>query len=254
MKKIVLSGDYKELNSFIKEIECNFENGGEWIKDARNKIKKISVNGRNLCVKSFGKPTVFNRLMYSYFRKSKAQRSFEYGQKLLKLGISTPAPIAFVEIYNRWRFLKRAYYISDFEEVDYHMTYVLNNDVPEKEVILGGFVRFMANGLHPNGIYHKDFNGSNILVKQMPTGAFSYSLIDLNRIKFGRPIGYHQGLRNMQQINSNPLYLIELARYYASLKEIDENETIYELIFVKYIQCLQRRYTKRFLHSLKSHL
>jgi len=252
MKKVMLAKGFEKFESYIQAIDKTFIDEGTWIRDARNKIKRMTVDGDELCVKSFGKPTVFNRLMYSYFRKSKAQRSYEYAQKLLDMGIGTPAPIAYVEVYNRWHFLTKAYYISRFETVDFHMAYVLNNDVSEKEAILGGFVRFMANGLHPNGVWHKDFNGANVLVKQIPTGAFTYSLVDLNRIKFGKAIGYHQGLRNMQQISSNPVYLTELARHYARLKEKDEAETIYELLFVKYIQRLQKRYTKRFLHSLKS--
>ncbi|MCT4648129.1 MAG: lipopolysaccharide kinase InaA family protein [Carboxylicivirga sp.] len=252
MKKVVLLKDHSELGDFVEDVAYNFENGGYSIKEARNKIKKFTVEGQNLCIKSFGKLTVFNRWMYSYFRKSKARRSFEYAQKLTGYGIDTPEPIAYVEIYNGWHFLLNSYYICRYESFDYSLSEVLAGDVEDKQLIIRGFVNLVANGLHPNGVYHKDFNGSNVLVQKTGYKRYRYQLVDLNRIAFKQSINKHKALQNMQQISANPSYLTELARHYASLKNIDEDDTIYELILVKALKRFKRRYTKRLLHTLKT--
>ncbi|WP_289053060.1 lipopolysaccharide kinase InaA family protein [Carboxylicivirga marina] len=252
MIKILINKKHEELRAVIEQIDNNFLNNGEWIKDARNQIKRIEYDGVDYCIKKFYKATAFNHLMYSYIRKSKAQRSYEIAQQLLVKNINTPEPIAFMEIYNRWHFLKHSYYICRFEHVDYTLSEVLNSEVDDKALIVRGFVNFMINGLHPQGIWHKDFNGSNVLIKQLGERHFQYSLVDLNRIKFSKVIQYHRGLHNLQQISSNPIYLAELAKYYANFKNTNEEETIYELLFVKYIGRLRRRYTKRFLHALKT--
>ncbi|MCU4157201.1 hypothetical protein J1N10_14585 [Carboxylicivirga sp. A043] len=252
MKRIILAKGHEKHRAFIENMEESFQKDGEWIRDSRNQIKRIENAGTDLCIKSFRRVTPFNRLMYSFIRKSKAQRSFEIAESLLEKNINTPEPIAYVEIYNRWHVLTHAYYISKFEDVEFRLAEVLENDVEDKQLIVRGFVNFMTNGLHSQGIYHKDFNGTNVLIKKVGDRHFEYSLVDLNRIKLGKPIQYHKGLRNMQQVSSNPIYLAELARYYANYKNKDEHETIYELLFVRYISSTRRRYTKQFLHALKT--
>ncbi len=252
MIKIDIAKPYEGLSGFIQDIEKQFEQGTDCIRDARNQIKRFKVEGHDLCIKSFGKPTVFNRWMYSYFRKSKARRSYECAHYLTRKKVGTPEPVAYVEVYNRWHFLIRSYYICRYEAFDYDMASVLTSNVSEKRLILRDFVSFMVNDLHAAGIHHNDFNGTNVLVKQMDACHFHFLLIDLNRLKIRDPLSYHQGLFNMQQISSNPEYLTELARFYAGLKDADADDTVYKLLLFKSLDRLRRRYTKRFLHSLKA--
>ncbi|WP_439184041.1 lipopolysaccharide kinase InaA family protein [Carboxylicivirga taeanensis] len=257
MIKIKLNKSYASLHDYIKNIAVHFERESDCIRCDRNQVKRIKVGEHDLCVKAFGKPTVFNRWMYSYFRKSKARRSYEFAHYLLKKGVGTPAPIAYVEIYNAWHFLIKSFYICHYENFDYDMANVLAREVDDKRMILRDFVNFMVNQLHAQGICHTDFNGSNVLVKRanvMDKVRYQFLLVDLNRLKFQKPLGYHQGLYNMQQIDSNPEYLTELARFYARFKDADSDDTVYELMLVKSIARLRRRYTKRFLHFLKTML
>ncbi len=252
MKRVFIAEPYKSIKYFVDNIDQNFESGTHWIKDCRNKIKLFNVQNHQICVKSFYQITAFNRLIYSFFRKSKAERSFLYAQRLQRLSINTPDPVAYVETYSKWGILKRSYYICLYNNADFDMAYVLGNDMEEKQMILKQFVLFMSNQLHMNGVKHNDFNGSNVLINKHDHNNYDFSLIDLNRIQFKKRINHHHSLRNMQSISSNPMYLTELARHYASLMHVDENETIYELLFVKYLSTLRRRYTKRVLHSLRT--
>jgi hypothetical protein len=252
MRKIIIDEGHEDIRPFIESINETFESRGEWIRDARNQIKRFQFRGYDLCVKSFRKATLLNRVLYSFIRKSKAQRSYEIAQHLLKENINTPEPIAYVEVYNRWHYMTHSYYICKYEDVDFRLSEVLANEVPDKQLILNGFVNFTVNGLHPKGVWHKDFNSTNVLIKQTGRLQYEFQLVDLNRIKFGKPITFHKGLRHLQLISGNPIYLAELARYYANYKNKDENETIYELLFVKYVNSIRRRYSKRFLHALKT--
>ncbi len=252
MKKIELAAQHIELGNFLEEIEEQFEQGTDIIRQARNQIKRIKVGSYDLCIKSFGPPTVFNRWMYSYFRKTKAKRSYNYARRLLAMGIATPKPIACVELYNRWHFLCKAYYICQYEDVTHTFAEVLVSDMPNKHLLVSDFVNYVVGSLHRQGVYHNDFNGTNVLVKEQGDRHHEFMLVDLNRITFKSKIKHHEGLRHLQQISGSPVYLAELAKYYARLNNRDEQDTIYELLFVKSLRRLQRRHTKRLLHALKT--
>jgi len=252
MNKIILADNFQHLDAFVSDIDNIFNGAGEEIHSGRNVLKVFKENDVELCVKSFGKPTLANTFIYSYIRQSKAERSFKYAQKLLGLGIHTPKPVAYVEVCNHLGILQRSYYISLYDRINYTMSTVLDESVPNKKLILEGFVKFMINDLHAKGVYHKDFNGGNVLVTKNDDSSYTYTLVDLNRISFSKAIAFHKGLRNLHAISSNPMYLAELAHYYSVHHKEDTDETIYELLLVKYLNNIQRRYTKRILHSFKS--
>ena len=74
---------------------ADFEQAGEYLtKGDRNVIKKATINGLTLTIKKFKTPHFFQALVYTYLRKSKARRSFEYAKNLIGYGINTPFPIA----------------------------------------------------------------------------------------------------------------------------------------------------------------
>src|SRR5690606_33305903 len=97
----------------ISNIIENFHGQGVLFEDGkRNKIKIFDIGGIMINVKSFKIPNLFNKIAYRYFRKSKAKRSFEYANYLIKNGIGTPKPIAFFERFNALG-LQDSYYMSE---------------------------------------------------------------------------------------------------------------------------------------------
>ena len=80
----------------IADVVRNFDDfyGGE---GERNTIKNVTTQDLVLNIKSFKVPHLVNRIAYSFFRKSKANRSFEYANDLIKKGIKTPKPFAYFE-------------------------------------------------------------------------------------------------------------------------------------------------------------
>jgi len=100
-KKIMV---YKLNDAFLEKKEKivnfieNFNTSGEiFIKGNRNTIKLFQLDNLTLNIKSFKEPNLINKIAYRYFRKSKAQRSYEYANFLLKNNIGTPKPVAYFE-------------------------------------------------------------------------------------------------------------------------------------------------------------
>ena len=99
MQKIVVNQSYETSENEIKSIVNNFESINDYIaKGTRNSIKKKTLeNGKIATIKSFKIPNIVNKYVYRFFRKSKAERSYQYAKKLIDLGFKTPYPIAFAE-------------------------------------------------------------------------------------------------------------------------------------------------------------
>ena len=59
--------------------------------------------------KSFKKPNFFNRIVYSFFRDSKAKKSYMYAKKI---GHFTPKPIGYIEFYEN-KLLSESFFVSE---------------------------------------------------------------------------------------------------------------------------------------------
>jgi Lipopolysaccharide kinase (Kdo/WaaP) family len=222
MKK-VLHSKYKDFELKIDAFITNFDNLGEGIKDERNKLKLFTLNDSVINIKSFKTPNFINQIVYKFFRKGKAQRSFEYATKLLKLGIGTPQPIAYYEFANSLLF-KRSFYVS--EQLDYDLTYrelTSNFDYPDYENILRAFTRFTYN-LHEKGIHFLDHSPGNTLIKKNGKQYLFY-LVDLNRMKF-ETLDFETRIKNFSRLTKHKFMVEVMSDEYA--KCIGEN---YEKVF-----------------------
>ena len=83
----------EKINLCIK----NFDREGKLIKDSRNTVKVFRIDDLYINIKRFKRPNFINRLVYTFFRSTKACRSFLYANKLLDYNILTPDPIAYIE-------------------------------------------------------------------------------------------------------------------------------------------------------------
>ncbi len=197
MKK-VLHNDYAHLEHQLDAFIQNFSNAGRRLGDSdRNEIKLFELDGKTLNIKAFKVPNFFNKIAYRFLRKSKAQRSFEYANKLLQLGIGTPHPIAYYEFKSPFTFGK-SYYIS--AHLDYDLTYrelIHNLDYPDHENILRAFTRFTYK-LHKNNILFLDHSPGNTLITK-PGKDYTFSLVDLNRMVF-KPLSFEERIKNFQRL------------------------------------------------------
>ena len=182
MKKVFQS-KYKSFELEIDKFVLGFDKSGEQIKDARNKLKLFPFQEGRVNIKSFKVPNLINQIVYRFFRKSKAQRSFEYANKLQNLGIGSPNPIAYYEFSTAFLY-KRSFYVS--EQLESDLTYrelIRDFDYSGHEDILRAFTRFTYE-LHEKGINFLDHSPGNTLIKKNAEG-YEFYLVDLNRMKFG---------------------------------------------------------------------
>ena len=188
-----LQDDFKtKLTKIIHE----FDNFGGGIGD-RNVIKIINLDAVNLNIKAFKIPNFINKIVYNFLRKSKAQRSFEYANKLIEIGVGTPKPLAFFEYKSLFLF-NRSFYVS--EQFDCDMTYrELTKDfnIPDYDNILRAFTRFTYS-LHEKGINFLDHSPGNTLIKKNGD-KYNFYLVDLNRMNFGS-LDFETRIKNFSRL------------------------------------------------------
>ena len=171
-----------DIKDFILNIKENFKADAKVLYAQRNIIKLFEIDGKQYVVKSFKTPNWFNRIIYSFFRKSKAARSYINSQKLQKLKINTPNPIAYIE-FRPFFLLKESFYISEYFDFDYQIGDALHNtNFPSRDIIFEQFAKFTFD-VYSKGVYHSDYNHGNILLKNVK-GVYTFSLVDVNRVKF----------------------------------------------------------------------
>ena len=177
--KYQINARQEAFKNFLLDIKSYFATNKQTIHKARNELKVIEHNGVNTVVKSFKIPNKINRVAYSFFRGSKAKKSYEYS---IKLEHFTPEPIGYIEFYE-YGLIKESYFIS--EEFKYDFTIrepLLDKTFDDRDGVLKAFARFTLE-LHNNGIFHNDYSPGNILIKKDVNG-WIFKIVDVNRMRF----------------------------------------------------------------------
>jgi len=224
----VFNKNIDKLNiDLISDAILNFKNLEGGFGD-RNIIKIVEINGKALNIKAFKIPHLINKIAYSFFRKSKANRSFEYANTLLKFDVKTPNPIAFFE-YKKFGILNRSYYISEQLTCDFTYRELINDDnFPNSEKILREFTQFTF-GLHEKGINFLDHSPGNTLIKKNEdTNDYSFYLVDLNRMKF-QEMTYDERIKNFAKLTSKKEMVRIMASEYSKLIGIEESKVFNEM-------------------------
>jgi hypothetical protein len=216
--KFQFSEKYKEQKDAVLTLLSNFESEGELLNDGRrNVIKVLPLGGHKINVKAFKIPNLVNRIAYNFFRKSKAERSFNNASYLLEHGIGTPHPVGFLEENCKLLFNK-SYYVSEQLEAD--ITFrelILDPDYPNREEILRKFTAF-THQLHQNNILFKDHSPGNTLIKKNGEG-YDFFLVDLNRMEF-KELTFEERILNFTRITSKEDMVAIMSDEYARLTGI----------------------------------
>lgn len=213
--KINIHKNSKLTQSLVLETLNRFSKEGELIGTGyRNVIKILDIEGEHYNIKGFKIPNLVNKVVYRFFRKSKAERSFLYAEKLLGLGILTPNPEAYVEYTSFFTFGK-SYYIS--KQLDYDFTIRKLVDDPQcedYENILRQFTQFTFQ-LHEKGIHFLDHSPGNTLIKK-DGNTYKFYLVDLNRMDF-KTLSYDERLANFARLSPKDSMLDIISDEYAKL-------------------------------------
>lgn len=244
VNKIFISKE-KELKNHI----VNFNSSGDLFGDGkRNVIKLFELEGVTVNIKSFKIPHLINKIAYKYFRKSKARRSYEYANRLIKNGIGTPQPIAYAENF-KFSGLEKSYYIS--EHLQTELTFrelVLQPDYPDHENILRQFTRFTFD-LHQKGIEFLDHSPGNTLIKKGSEGTYHFYLVDLNRMNFHDVMDFDSRMKNFNRLTPKTEMLAVMSDEYAKLYDKKYDEVFAKMCF--YTNDFQMKFHRKMARKKK---
>jgi tRNA A-37 threonylcarbamoyl transferase component Bud32 len=226
--KIVIAPQFQKHVVFIRQIPRLIDEGeGTIVYDGRNRVVRLEHEGETMMVKCFKRVNIIQQIVYTFFRKSKAERAFLFAGEFSKRGISTPQRIAFLE-EKRWGLFLKGYFVS--KEVEGTECHLLLREVKEFSPQLADAVMKQTVLMHSKGILHGDLNLSNFLCVEK-SGDYFFNMIDINRSRFcdGYPSN-NDCLKNLvRTTHRRDLYEYLIASY-ARQRGWDEKETVQQAV------------------------
>jgi len=195
------------------------------IYDGRNVLKLIDFNQQMCVVKSFKVLGVLRRVIYTYLRASKAQRSFEHASELVKRGVGTPAPVGYIAFFSHG-LIKQSYYISAHVDYDFEFRDLLTSPPSDLNAVLDACALFVSE-LHQKGVLHTDLSLGNVLVKRQPTG-YEFYLVDLNRMQF-KTLTRSEKVENLTRLLIQEDIRERFCTYYAEHNQLDAARLLAEV-------------------------
>ncbi|MFN3579782.1 MAG: lipopolysaccharide kinase InaA family protein [Pseudomonas sp.] len=131
-----------------------------------------------------------NKRITDYFKPSKAARSWNGANQLLRAGLGSPLPVAYFEradgkdTLNNWYVCEYAGEVPSVKE--FFSAYARGEKTfkgATRDEFFKALCPFLLR-LHKVGVYFRDLTGGNILVHQAEDGSLGFSLIDTARARF----------------------------------------------------------------------
>ena len=222
--RYIVSPKYDNLTDFVQKIPKEFDHDGVLVYDKRNQVRIFEEKGEKLVVKRFHRPYIFQRFDYTFIRSSKAKRAYTFALRLQKLGISTPDPVACIEVY-AWGLFRDGYLVTTFcGDPDAR---ILREEWEEHDDLFDAIAHFLV-GMHEKGFLHGDTNLSNFLYHQDPDapGGYHITTIDINRSHFVEHPSMEECLKSMVRLTHVRPALQKLVGRYAELRGWNQQESV----------------------------
>lgn len=241
--QIITHSKYKEKEKALLQLVASFFNDGNLIvKGSRNTIKSNVLEGEKVNIKYFKKPGVLKSIIYSFFRSTKAKRSFDYANYLLQHNIPTPFPIAYMEERSSIGLLGDSYYVSQQLDYDFTIRELIHDPLfPERNIILEQFAEFTFK-MHEANVNFLDHSPGNTLIVNKGSGHYDFYLIDLNRMKFEN-LSIEARMDNFKKMWLSRTMVKVIAKKYAELSGQPE-EKLHQILLEKTIS-FKRKITKK---------
>lgn len=204
-----------------------FEEGcGDVLYAGRNEVRRFDVNGTRLVAKRYKRVNAIQRFVYSFFRRTKAERAYAFATVLKERGVDTPEAVSYIEVSRNGLF-ETGYFVS----LECSDPPAFDRLVPPKDFDhrmaedLAAFINYM----HSRGILHGDMNFGNFLYHYDDAEKCHFTVIDTNRSHFRR--GYpsrKECLYNFRTTTHRRDVFEYLVRIYAQLRRWDEAEAVRE--------------------------
>lgn len=243
--KSVISPDYIQLEAELKGLAEGQYTPLQTFCNNRNTVELVEIGGRQMVLKKYKPTGLFTGILYTFFRRTKGRRAYEHALRLLATGISTPKPVAYFEEKRRGLFHK-GYFISEYVDLPtlYKPYYDLEHGFTDEERKNVSYqLAEYTLDLHNRGIMPLDFNMANIMW-QKEGDKYHFTLIDINRMRFGKVKGLHRKMLSFFQLGTYyPFHRIMLENY-CYLTGYDLEDCLYHIIGYRRHQ--------RFLRRIKS--
>ena len=242
----------EHLRDFTQRLPELFDREGEVLHTGRNTIKAFEVEGERLAVKRFKRPNLLRAVIYTFFRRSKARRSYEHAVRLRALGVDSPEPVAWSE-YRRHGLLCDSYYVSRCSDYTPLSQTTAHFPAAGTLPVLEAFARFAAE-LHAKGIEHEDFNHGNILWQRDPaTDRFRFQLIDINRMRFSaRALRPRRCMINLRRLACPAAAFLFILDRYAEARGWNGDDTLLRGTFFRLVFGRRRALRKRFRQRISA--
>ena len=240
---IIIHSEYKSKEGAILQLVADFFDEGDMIvAGVRNTIKSNFLADEKVNIKFFQKPGLFKSIIYSFFRSTKAKRSFDYANYLIAHNVLTPFPIAYVENRSGLGLLKDSYYVSHQIDYDFTIRELIHDPLfPERNVILEQFAEFTFK-MHEARINFLDHSPGNTLVVKKAAGKYEFYLIDLNRMNF-KNLSIEERMDNFKKMWLSKTMVKVIAKTYAKLSQ-QPDDKLHAILLEKTIQ-FKRKITKK---------
>ncbi|MDR0682238.1 MAG: hypothetical protein LBG15_10400 [Dysgonamonadaceae bacterium] len=237
----ITNPDYQLLCPDIQNLPAWFEQEGDIIYKGRNELRRFFFNNQDLVVKSFKIPHFINRIAYTFFRSSKAGRSYRNALKLQEKGIYTPSPIASIEEKEKG-LLSRSFYVSSY--VSYSGLLRELHGCPLKEVkdLAEAFAHFTAD-IHRQHVLHFDYSPGNILYEKNGE-QYHFCLVDVNRMRIDKKIDEKTAAFNLRKLWGKTEVILFIAGIYA--RDRGFNEKKFKDLVLLYRHNFWKRFVKRY--------
>lgn len=257
--KIEINPKYQEnlkVGKLMMNLPELFKKGGNTLYKERNIIKSFTLNDSDdkklhqIVVKKYKKPILFQRIIYSFFRQSKAKRAFYNGIAINKRKIETPCSIGYLEQWEKGLF-KYGYYVTGYTNASPISERLISPEHIDKDMALA-FADFVAV-LHTKGILHHDLNSTNVLYNNTG-GHYEFSLIDINRMDIkplGKELSKKECLNNLTRFTGRMDLFEFVVRQYAIYRNWPIDETVNEAIALKTRHDKRWRQRKAFFKIFK---
>ncbi len=226
--KVVINPKYEQARSNILQLIESFETKGKTIHEGRNIVKSFQTDYGEWIIKRYKKPLFFQRFIYTFFRKSKAERAYIFAGKLHSLGVETPEGIAYAED-TKDGLMSYCYFTSTACTYSALYSVLVENTDYDKNLVKA-LARFFKE-LHSKGFLHGDSNLNNILYttgKQQTD--FKFAVIDTNRSKFKKKLTHSECLDNFKRTTHRRDLLEDLITQYAILQNWDIPDSVNHVI------------------------
>ena len=212
--KTVINPCYDHLTEFINNIP-DYGYPWDFAKRARrNSLQKVTVGDLPMVIKRYRRPTIANCFVYTFLRKNKPQRAYEYATRLLANEIDTARPIAYI-VRKKYGLYHTGYFVSTYVEHPLLETIVDYHGAEERQIAMD-FARFTVD-LHEKNIAHRDFGLGNILFWK-EDDRYKFSMIDINRMKFKKKLSREDCLESMRRLGFDMPTMAMVAEEYAGLR------------------------------------